>query len=287
MFYTIKNMANDYNQPFLICDTVADVSTVPTSYAPGSKILVVSNGDKYILNNNNSWIKQPGSGPSSWSSLTGKPFNTIGNGLTVTTSGELESTIPVATGSGKALVSVNDEWKEQNGYPYEEDIINFTWDGEEAEKETFEIEGLTYVKISDVKIEDPYELIGSEVQYTLVYEESDPYIENIIIKNDNINVVSDQELPFWQMSVYIEDGTGSVNILGVPQDATIMDIPVPSGIWTKRENDAMNTYSYISKLIKTKTYPIDEKYLPETIPTIEQMNDAIASAIGNAIGGSY
>ena len=58
MISIIKNGEDvQYNVMELTCDTVADVATAPTDYAPGSTLFVVATADVYMLNSEKVWTK--------------------------------------------------------------------------------------------------------------------------------------------------------------------------------------------------------------------------------------
>lgn len=40
-----------------LCDTADDVSSLPTTAAPGSDAVVITTGDVYVLNNAHQWVK--------------------------------------------------------------------------------------------------------------------------------------------------------------------------------------------------------------------------------------
>lgn len=48
-----------YNVAEFICDYQSDVANLPTHKGPGSVAYVVENGNKYVLNSQHQWIKQP------------------------------------------------------------------------------------------------------------------------------------------------------------------------------------------------------------------------------------
>lgn len=59
MSYSIMKQ-NDNTSPYVtefIVDTVADISSLPTSVAPGSVCLIANSSQVYVLNNTNEWVE--------------------------------------------------------------------------------------------------------------------------------------------------------------------------------------------------------------------------------------
>lgn len=41
----------------ILCDTIADIKTIPTNYAPGSQLFCIEDGNRYVLNTSKVWSK--------------------------------------------------------------------------------------------------------------------------------------------------------------------------------------------------------------------------------------
>ena len=61
MIHTGINKGNKtfYGTTDFLCDYQSDVPSLPTNRQPGSRALVIENGNRYILNSARQWILQP------------------------------------------------------------------------------------------------------------------------------------------------------------------------------------------------------------------------------------
>lgn len=58
MYSVIKTA--DTSQPYVmefVADTPEDIASIPTTYTPGSTIIVASDASVYMLNNKHEWVK--------------------------------------------------------------------------------------------------------------------------------------------------------------------------------------------------------------------------------------
>lgn len=193
-------------------------------------------------------------------------FTVIVPGQTLVTqidSKYIPSGLPEVSGSGKALVSVNGEWVEQDGYGHTVPIAAhaITWNGQPTEVSA-SINGRTYYKISDEVILD-YTGVGIAGYYNKHETNNIEYtvqpiggISVLLVDNNKIAIISTNMLSVSGIT-FPETGTYSTTFV----DADLVDVSVRR----------------ISIPARESISAIDTKYMPPTTITL-LVNDPDASS---------
>lgn len=154
--------------------------------------------------------------------------------------------LPEVTGSGKALVSVNGEWVEQDGYGYTEgEFVTIEWDGSTEGKtkaqDVPQSVGYDFYKVSDIVVANKETIIGgvffsdSGASLPITDENSQAY-EGLISVADYVAFVSEEN---------VESHIGTF-----PE----------KGVYFGKPNSF-----YVSKVQYGATvHKIDSKYIPES-----------------------
>lgn len=191
------------------------------------------------------------------------------------------SGLPPVTGSGKALVSIDGEWVEQRGYPYEESggFEPITWDGDTSGKESV---ADSFFKMSDNVPNSYSDIIGATIVVTEINGGSRVDAPTVI-STENIIQLSEEIQTDTAYIIYANAAAAVIANESVEAEG----LSFSKGVWFfKREADSFTDYT--SSLTAPSTvHTIDPKYLPSDIPTTDDVQDMIDTTIGDAIGGAY
>lgn len=189
--------------------------------------------------------------------------------------------LPPVTGSGKALVSVDGKWVEQEGFPYEEggSFEPITWDGDTDGKESV---ADMFFKMSDNVPNSYSDLIGATIVMTETHGSS-RFDWPTVISTENIIQLSEE----IQTDVAYMIRTIANAAIIVNETLEAEGLSLSKGVWFCKA-EVGDIVDYTSALTAPSTiHTIDPKYLPSTVPTTETVQDMIDAAIGDAMGGAY
>lgn len=164
---------------------------------------------------------------------------------------------------------------------YDTGIESLTWDGDTTNKEEYRLNQRTLMyKISDEFI-PPELMMGATITLVNRTDETQDVGEIVKIRYD-VTTFKDEQT-YTAVSSFAP--TGGDHILVVHSDEYNRFYNWPRGVYV---SDQIKYKWYVSEIKFNSTIkPLDEKYLPNTIPNVEEVQQMINDTLGVLENGTY